>query len=173
MRAFLTLFLLAVITTGCRRTVVHTSASASTGPDTLITGTVIQSAGSWTASTLKGSTKLEISVSGNSFNWTITSEQNGGEFGTRSTSGMGLLSPTDPWFVFVESPSRLWMCNGTNELSYKFENPGGEGSGGFCIYDGKLQSDGPPIPSGLVPHLPPDLRKLFPNVEPAGTRPSI
>lgn len=173
MRAVLTLFLLAVITTGCRRSVVHTSASTSTGPDTLIAGTVIASSGSWSASTSKGSTILEISVSGNSFNWTITSEESSGKFGTRSTSGMALFSPSDPWFVFVESPSRLWMCNGTNELTYKFVNPGGGGSGGHSIYDGKLHSDDPPVPSGLVPHLPPDLRKLFAPVEAKPMRPSI
>ncbi len=176
MRILPTLFLLAVITTGCRKTVIHTSSSSSTGPDTLISGTVINSAGSWSASTSKGSTELDLSVSGTSINWTITTRTKVGSFGSSSGSsgsGMSLSSPTDPWFVFVESPSRLWMFDGKDELSYRFQNNGGGSGGGQIIFNGKLLSNSPPVPRDLVLQLPPDLRKLFPHVEPAGKRPSL
>lgn len=174
--ALLTGLLITATATSCRKTVIHPSSSSPTGPDTLIAGTVINSAGSWTASTSKGSTKLDLTVSGASVNWTVTSEEKMSNFGSRrgsSGSGMSLSSPTDPWFVFVESPSRLWMFDGKDELSYKFQHPGGGGSGGQSIFDGKLLSGSPPVPPDLVPHLPPDLQKLFPHVEPAGKRPSL
>jgi hypothetical protein len=175
LRLLLCLSLALVSTTACRKTsTARTSTVAS--PDTLIPGTVIHSAGSWFASTSKGSTKLDLSVSGTSINWTITTEEKIGKFGSSggsSASGMSLSSPTDPWFVFVESPSRLWMFDGKDGLIFKFQHPGGGGSGGQSIFDGKLLSGSPPVPRDLVLQLPPDLQKLFPHVEPAGKRPSL
>lgn len=177
---FLTLLftglLITITATSCRKPVIHTSSSSSTGPDTLIAGTVIKSAGTWSASTSKGSTKLDLSVSGTSINITITTQEKIGNFGSSSGSsgsGMSLDSPSDPWFAFVESPSRLWFFNGKDELSYKSQHPGGGRSGGQSIFDGKLLADSPPVPRELVPLLPPDLQKLFPNVQPPGKRPSL
>lgn len=168
--------LLIITATSCRKTVIHTSSSSSTGPDTLIAGTVINSAGSWTARTPQGSTKLDLTVSGTSVNWTITTEEKIGKFGSSggsSSSGMSLSSPADPWFVFVESRSRLWMFDGKDELAYRIQNDGGGSGGGQSIFDGKLLSGSPPVPRELVLQLPPDLQKLFPHVEPAGKRPSL
>ncbi len=173
--ALLTGLLITAAASGCRKSTSHTS-TLSAGPDTLIAGTVINSAGSWSASTAKSSTELDISVSGASINWTITTLTKVGSFGSSSGSsgsGMSLSSPTDPWFVFVESPSRLWMFDGKDQLAYRIENNGGGGSGGQSIFDGKLLSGGPPVPRDLVLQLPPDLKKLFPHVEPAGKRPSL
>jgi hypothetical protein len=148
----------------------------SAGPDTLIAGTVIKSAGSWTARTPQGGTKLDLTVSGTSVNWTITTKEKIGKFGSSggsSSSGMSLSSPTNPWFVFVESRSRLWMFNGKDELAYRFQNDGGGSGGGQSIFDGKLLSGSPPVPRELVLQLPPDLQKQFPHIEPAGKRPSL
>jgi hypothetical protein len=173
--ALLTGLLIAAAATGCRKSTSHTS-TLSASPDTLIAGTVINAAGSWSASTSKGSTKLDVSVSGTSINWTITTEEKIGKFGSSggsSASGMSLSSPADPWFVFVESPSRLWMFDGKDELSYRFQHPGGGGNGGQSIFNGKLLSGSPPVPRELVLQLPPELQKQFPDVEPAGKRPSL
>jgi hypothetical protein len=174
--ALFTGLLIIITATSCRKTVIHTSSSSSTGPDTLIAGTVINAPGSWSASTSKGSTKLDLTVSGTSVSWTITTEEKIGQFGSSggsSSSGMSLSSPADPWFVFVESPSRLWMFDGKDELSYKFQHPGGGGNGGQSIFDGKLLSGSPPVPRELVLQLPPELQKQFPDVEPASKRPSL
>lgn len=167
--------LIAAAATGCRKSTSHTS-TLSAGPDTLIAGTVIKSAGSWSARTPQGSMKLDLTVSGTSVNWTITTKEKIGKFGSSggsSSSGMSLSSPTDPWFVFVESPSRLWMFDGKDELSYKFQHPGGGGSGGQSIFNGKLLSGSPPVPRELVLQLPLELQKQFPHIEPAGKRPSL
>jgi len=176
--ALFTALLITITATSCRKTLIHPSFSRSTVPDTLIPGTVINSAGSWSASTSKGSTKLDVSVNGTSINWTIFTEEKLGKFGSSggtSGSGMSLSSPTDPWFVFVESPSRLWMFDGENDLSYRFQsNGGGSGGGqGIVIVNGTLLPGGPPVPRDLVLQLPPGLQKLFPHVEHAGKRPSL
>jgi hypothetical protein len=171
----LTGLLITITATSCRKTTIR-SFTAATGPDTLIPGAVINSAGSWSASSSEGSTKFDVSVSGTSINWTITTEEKIGDYGSSggsSSSAISLSSPSDPWFVFVESPSRLWMFNGKDELAYRFKNDGGGSGGGQSIFAGKLLSGSPPVPRELVLQLPPDLQKLFPHVEPAGKRPSL
>jgi hypothetical protein len=173
--ALLTGLLIAATATGCRKSTSHTS-TLSGGPDTLIAGSVIKSAGTWSASSSKGSTKLDLSVSGTSIHWTITTEEKIGKFGSSggsSGSGMSLSTPTDPWFVFVESRSRLWMFDGKDELTYKIQNDGGGSGGGQSIFSGKLLSGSPPVPREVVLQLPPELQKQFPHVEPAGKRPSL
>lgn len=173
--ALFTGLLIAAAATGCRKSTSHTS-TVSAGPDTLIAGTVINAAGSWSARTPNGSTKLNVTVSGTSVNWTIVTEEKIGKFGSSggsSGSGMGLSSPADPWFVFVETPSRLWMFDGKDELAYRFRNDGGGSGGGQSIFNGKLLPGSPPVPGELVLQLPPELQKQFPHVEPAGKRPSL
>jgi hypothetical protein len=175
MRTLLTLAFLAIAATGCRKAATRTS-TVRIASDTLIAGTVIRSAGSWSASTPQGSTKLDLSVRGTSVNWTITNEQKIGNYGSSSGSsgsGMSLSSPSDPWFVFVESPSRLWFFDGKDQLNYQIRHSGGGGNGGTSIQSGKLRPDSPPVPGELVHQLPPDLQKLFPHVEPPGKRPSL
>ena len=167
--------LITATATGCRKSTSHTS-TLSGGPDTLIAGTVIKSAGTWSASSSKGSTKLDLSVSGTSIHWTITTEEKIGKFGSSggsSGSGMSLSSPADPWFVFVETPSRFWMFDGKDELAYRFQNDGGGSGGGQSIFNGKLLPGSPPVPREVVLQLPPELQKQFPHVEPAGKRPSL
>ena len=175
--ALLTGLLITAAASGCRKSTTHTS-TLSAGPDTLIAGTVIKSAGSWTARTPQGSTKLDLTVSGTSVNWTIFTEEKIGNFGasggsSSSGSGMGLSSPADPWFVFVETPSRFWMFDGKDELAYRFRNDGGGSGGGQSIFNGKLLPGSPPVPRELVLQLPPELQKQFPHVEPASKRPSL
>jgi hypothetical protein len=174
MRAALVLLALAATSLGCRKSLVHTSVAA-TKPDTLIAGTVINAPGTWTASTPRGSRKLDVTVSGTSVSWSITSEEKhpgGGSSSGSSSSGMTVSSPSDPWFIFVESPTRLWFCNGKNELNYSLSDGGGSRSGP-AIFSGQRHPTAEVIPLALVPHLPPDMQKLFPPVEPPAKRPSF
>ncbi len=170
MRTLAAVLVLALATTGCRRSVVHTAASASTGPDTLIAGTVITSAGTWSAITSRGRNELDLTVSGTTISWKVKYGPASGGSGL----GMTLSSPSDPWFVYVESPSRLWTFNGKDQLDYCFQNsPGRGGKNGTCILSRAISPGSPPVPADLVPHLPAELRKLFPEVEAADKRPSI
>lgn len=174
--ALLTGLLLSTAATGCRKT-VHRTSTVSAGPDTLIPDLLINSAGSWTATSPQGCTTLDITVHGTTVDWSVTSEVKVGDFGSSSgtsSSGISLSSPDDPWFVFVESSYRLWFFDGKDELTYRWRNPNnGNGQGGNSISNGRLAPDSPPVPRDLVPHLPPDLQKLFPHVSPATKRPSL
>jgi hypothetical protein len=175
MRAALLLFALVAGFSSCRRTVTISSSTAATAPDTLIAGTIIRSAGTWSAHTSKTSQRLDVTVSGNSISWEVHDEEKlpgGGSSGGTSKSGMPLSSPSDPWFIFVESPTRLWFFNGSGDLTYSLSDGGGSRSGP-AIHAGKLQPTNEQIPSDIVPHLPPELQKLFPPVEPESKRPSF
>lgn len=171
MRAALLLLTLAAVSVGCRKTAPTVAAV----PDTLIAGTVINSPGTWSASNAKGSQKLEVTISGTSVSWSVSSEEvhpGGGSIGGASSSGMSLSSPVDPWFIFVESPKRLWFCNGKNELGYALSD-GGSTRSGPAIFSGQLQPTDEVVPTDLIPHLPPDLQKLFPPVAAPEKRPSF
>lgn len=175
MRTALLLLTLSLATLGCRRTVtVTTASSAITTPDTLLDGMVIRSAGSWSAHTATTSQKLDVTITGHSVSWSVESEEKlpgGGTGGGSGSSGMTLSSPADPWFVFVESPRRLWFCNGSGELHYNLSDHGSRG--GPAIISGKLLPTDEKIPQDLIPLLPPDLQKLFPPVPPKQERPSF
>jgi hypothetical protein len=96
----------------------------------------------------------------------------GGTTAGTNSSGMSLSSPSDPWFIFVESPKRLWFFDGRDELTYSLSDRGGSRSGP-AIYSGKLQPTDEKIPTDLILLLPPDLQKQFPPVEPKTERPSF
>lgn len=175
MRIPLLLLTLSLATLGCRRIVTVTSSTVVTTPDTLVAGTVIRSAGTWSAHTSTTSQKLDVTLSGTSVSWSVTTEEKfpgGGTSGGSSSSGMSLSSPSDPWFIFVESPQRLWFFDGKGELTYSLSGSGGSRSGP-AISSGKLQHTNEKIPSDLILLLPSDLQKLFPPVEPKQERPSF
>jgi len=175
MRIGLLLLTLSLATIGCRRTVTVTSSTTVTTPDTLIPGTVIRSAGSWSAHTATTSHKLDVTVSATAVSWSVTEEKKlpgGGTGGSSGSSGLSLSSPSDPWFIFVESPQRLWFFNGSGELNYNLSDHGGS-RGGPAMASGKLLPTDEKIPADLVPLLPADLQKLFPPVEPKTNRPSF
>lgn len=172
--AVLTGLLITTAATGCRKT-VHRTSTVSTVPDTLIAGTVINTAGTWSANSPKGSQHLVVTVNGTSISWTLESREmhpGGGSSSGSSSSGMSLSSPSDPWFIFVESPQRLWFCDGKDQLSYNISDGGGSRSGP-AIFAGKLQPTTEVIPPEIAPHLPAGIRNLLPPVEPVEKRPSI
>ena len=109
MRTALLLLTLSLATIGCRKTVTYTSSTAVTiAPDTLITGMVIRSAGTWSAHTPKSSQQLDVTVSGNSISCSVRREEklpSGLTSGGTDSRGMELSAPSDPWFIFVESPN--------------------------------------------------------------------
>ncbi len=173
--ALLTGLLITTAATGCRK-VVHRTSAVLIVPDTLVAGTVINSAGTWSANTPDGSQHLVVTVSGTSISWSLETREmhpGGGSSSGSSSSGMSLSSPSDPWFIFVESPQRLWFFNGKDGLDYRFRSPDGGSEGGTSIFSGELHTASPPVPNELVPHLPPELRKLLPHVTPSGKRPSL
>jgi hypothetical protein len=175
MRIGFLLLTVSLATLGCRRTATVTSSTTVTTPDTLVAGTVIRSAGTWSAHTTTTSHKLEVTVSTNSVGWSVTSEEKlpgGGTGGGSSSSGMPLSSPSDPWFVYVESPQRYWFFDGKGDLNYSLSDRGGS-RGGPAMVSGKLLPTDEKIPLDLIPLLPADLQKLFPPVEPKSERPSF
>lgn len=175
MRIGLLLLTLSLATLGCRRTITVTSSTTVTTPDTLITGMVIRSAGTWSAHTATTSQKLDVTVSATSVSWSVAKEEKlpgGGTGGASGSSGLSLSSPSDPWFIFVESPQRLWFFNGSGDLNYNLSDHGGS-RGGPAIASGKLLPTDEKIPADLILLLPPDLQKLFPPVEPKTERPSF
>lgn len=175
MRIGLLLLTLSLASPGCRRTVTITSSTSVTTPDTLIAGMVIRSAGTWAAHTATTSQKLDITVSGNSVSWTVSSEEKlpgGGTGGGEGSSGMALSSPSDPWFVYIESPQRLWFFDGKGDLTYSLTGSGGS-RGGPAMSSGKLLPTDEKIPAEITPLLPADLQKLFPPIEPKTKRPSF
>ena len=84
---------------------------------------------------------------------------------------MNLSTPTDPWFVFVEAPERLWFLNGKDNLFCRLTEGAGTRSVDV-ISGGTLKPEGEPIPPELVPRLPAELQKLVPAPT-AKRRPSI
>lgn len=172
--ALFTGLLITAAATGCRKT-VHRTTTISTVPDTLIAGTLINSAGTWSANTPKGSQHLEVTVSGTSISWSLKIREmhpDGGSSGGSSSSGMSLSSPSDPWFIFVESPQRLWFFDGKDRLTYSISDGGGSRSGP-AIFSGQLQPTTEVIPPEIAPHLPAGLRNLLPPAKPVETRPSL
>lgn len=175
MRIAFLLLTLSLATIGCRKSITYSTSAAVTTPDTLVKGTIIRSAGTWSAHSPKGSQTLEVTVSGTSISWEITSEEKhpgGGSSSGTGSSGMTLSAPSDPWFIYVETPQRLWFFDGKDALSYSLSDNGGSRSGP-AIFVGKLQPTNEKIPRDLIPHLPAEMQKLFPPVEPKETRRSF
>ncbi|MEK7949869.1 hypothetical protein [Luteolibacter soli] len=175
MRIPLLLLTLTLATIGCRKVVTTTSSPAVTTPDTLIAGMVIRTAGTWSAHTKTTTNKLAVTVSPSSVSWEVTKEEKlpgGGSGGASGSSGLSLPSPTAPWFIFVESPQRLWFFNGTSDLNYNLSDHGGS-RGGPAISAGKLLPTDEKVPTDLILLLPPDLQKQFPPIPPKTDRPSF
>ena len=169
MRSSLILTLLAVTAlTGCRkhRVVVSPPAAPAASANTLVEGTVIKSAGTWAHSERGSHCTFTAGPAGAGIHWSYQFSGSKGN-GTTSSS-FSLSSPTTPWFIYVESPERLWFFSGEN-LYYHRWDPDGSGN---AIIGGTLKMNPEDVPSGLVPHLPAELQKLFPPVD-NKRRPSI
>lgn len=158
----------------CRK---HTM-TVSGGPvasSTLVAGSFIDSAGTYTHDDGSVTHRVVVSPGPAAVNCGLSRHEQRGMSSSNSSSGRSirLLHPSDPWFIFVERPGRLWFFNGKNQLDYEMESPGGGGHSGSAIDSGKLRPDAPPLPPDLVPRLPEELRKLLPAVYAPGVRPSF
>lgn len=130
--------------------------------NTLVPGTVITSAGTWTH--VAGNTwrLLTTTLPGSQVSWQYELSD-GGSGSSSLSSGIPLASPSAPWFIYVESPDRLWTFNGSGELFLvRWRSDGNYHT--EAISDGKLRGPASTeVPSGLIPNLPADLQKLFPT----------
>lgn len=158
----------------------HPRSGTPTSPPTAAAGSVFTSAGPWTVITPEGPKRLQISAShtpGTATFKNAAKQRTSGSISVSISSSislhMSLSSPADPWFVFVESPSRFWFFDGKDEMDYLILTPGGGTEAGGSIHSGRVYPSSPPVPRELVPHLPADLQSLFPEVETPGKRPSI
>src|SRR5205085_2441342 len=91
--------------------------------------------------------------------------------GNNIKGSIDLASPASPWFIYVESPDRLWFCDGSAKLSYQIQTSG-KSYGADAILDGALKDGSEPVPAEVIPLLPADLQKLFPAAK-GKPRPSI
>ena len=122
-----------------------------------------------------GINKLELIPAGKDVHWSFRVERQLPSGGLNKSSAGGAIqlnSPADPWFVFAESPTRLWFFNGSDTLAYTVKDEH-VSSGGQAISGGNLQNGAPRIPTEVIRKLPAPLQQLFPPVPPAGPKPSI
>jgi hypothetical protein len=172
---FVTLVLaLALSPVACRKHTMTVSMGAAAS-NTLVAGTFIDGAGTYTHDDGSVTHELTVTPGPRAVTCQVTRREQRGMGSSSSSNGrtIPLAAPSDPWFIFVESPGRLWFFNGKDQLDYHVKAPGGGGSSGPAIASGQLRPNTPPIPPDLILRLPAELRKLLPTVEAPGTRPSF
>lgn len=145
-------------------------------PNTLLPGMFITGDGSWSFTEKMITRSAEVTQTPGVVKLAITRREynpSGGSSGGTSTSDMKITGPADPWFVFVESPSRYWSFDGTGNLSYNYSDEGGGVRMGPSFHEGKLMPGDTAVPPELVLRLPAEMQKQLPPVEAPKKRPSI
>jgi hypothetical protein len=168
LRLLLCLSLALLAGTACRKT-----PTTVTKPDTLIPGTFITTSGSFTRTEGRTIHTLDVIQSGTSLTLQYRSSEklsSGGTSGSMMQGSTSVSSPTDPWFVYVESPERFWYFEGKSELSILHPLDDGDGR---MISSGKIHPDCANVPPEVVLRLPAELQKFLPTVEPPVKRPSL
>jgi hypothetical protein len=153
---------------GCRKHRVSYSPPAPPATtNTLVPGTVIKGAGTWTH--FDGTTRYHLSahLSGTRMEWRLL-----GSGPTGSGSAAASADDSSPWFIYVESPNRIWFHDGAPNVSCWTLNQGVRSEKSEAITNGTLQPDSAQIPAEVIPLLPADLQKLFPEAA-SKPRPSI
>jgi len=169
------LLLLPLVISSCRKSRVVTTPRPVAVANTMEAGTFIDKAGTYNHADARGSSELNLSLGGTTVNWEIEVKRalpGGGMKRGTSRGGMSLKTAGDPWFVYLESPRRLWLFNGSEDLEYTLHDDAGS-KGGHVTFRGKFDPHGPKVPDDVIRRLPPGLQKLFPPVAPATGRPSI
>lgn len=161
------------VVSSCRRHSVTIHRPAV--PNTLVAGAFISAAGSFTHADATITRELTVTPGPKDLTWHLsrTEYRPGGSSSGGHGNSMPLPAAATPWFIFVESPDRLWFFNGSNKLSYHLSETGSGVRSGPAIVDGKIRPDSPPIPAALQPRLPEELRKLIPAEPPPVERPSF
>jgi hypothetical protein len=175
MRAFLAVLLSCLATSACnprRHRTTYTPPSVSV-PSTLISGNFITTSGSYTHGDSNVTHELELNHAGRAVHWShsVSLHSPSTSGGGSSSSSMSLSSPTDPWFVFVEVPERLWFFNGKDTLFCRLTE-GASTRAVEAISGGVLDPASEPIPAEVVSRLPAELQKIVPAAE-SKRRPSI
>jgi hypothetical protein len=176
LRLLLCLSLALLASTACRKTSSARSSTVAT-PDTLIPGTFITSPGDYHGREGRYTRTIKLSPSGTQMSWILTTEVTGTREATESSSsvsGMALSSATDPWFVYVESPGRLWLWDGHANLYAAFIGKNGNNDYHQPVGGGRLSPVDPlPVPKPVFDRLPESIRRILPVPESPVVRPSI
>jgi hypothetical protein len=171
LRLLLCLSLALLASTACRK-ISTTGSPATATPDTLIPGSFITTSGTFTHHKGMTDRSLDVTQSGTSLSldYRYSEEMpSGGSSGSTSTNHSSISSPTDPWFIYVESPERFWLFDGKSAL--RTFHP--EGTTGPVISSGKVGRSDARVPGEVILRLPAELQKLLPPVEPPVKRPSL
>lgn len=177
MRIVLLLLAAAVGLTGCRKLATHTSSStAVTTPDTLIPGTFVTTAGEYRGHEGRFTRIIKLTDHGTSIAWSIATEK--GTSGDaadhqESTSALVLAKPADPWFIYVESPARLWLCDGHANVYACFVSASGANDYHQLANSGHRTTKEIPLPAPVYQRLPESLRALFPIPAEEAKRPTF
>jgi hypothetical protein len=171
LRLLLLLSLALLASTACRKTSTTRSSTVAT-PDTLIPGTFITTSGKFTHTEGRTIRSLDVTQSGRSLSLDyryLEEMPSGGTSGSTSTNRGSISSPTDPWFIYVESPERFWLFDGKSVL--RTFHP--EDTTGPVISSGKVDRSDAKVPAEVILRLPAELQKLLPPVVPPVKRPSL
>jgi hypothetical protein len=177
LRVLLCLCLPLLAGTACRKTTT-TRASTAAIPDTLIPGTFITSPGTYHGHEGRYTRTIKLSQTGNQVGWTLTTKVIGPREATgnhaSSSSLLALSSPSDPWFVYVESPGRLWLCDGHANLYVNFIGSTGDNDYRQLVNSRRLTPGKPlPAPKPVFDRLPESIRRILPAPETPVVKPSI
>ena len=172
----LCLSLALLATTACRKTST-TRSSIVAAPDTLIPGTIITSPGNYHGREGRYTRTIKLSPAGTQMGWSLTTEVTGTRAATESQTSSSYLilsSPADPWFVYVESPGRLWLCDGHANLYANFIGNTGNNEHLQLVNSGRLSPiDQLPVPKPVFDRLPEPIRRILPEPETPVVKPSI
>lgn len=177
LRLLLCLSLALLASTACRKTSTTRSSTLATH-DTLIPGTFITSPGTYQGREGRYTRTIKLSPAGTQMGWTLTTKVIGPREAAgnhaSSSSFLALSSPTDPWFVYVESPGRLWLCDGHANLYVNFIGSTGDNDYRQLVNSCRLTPGKPlPAPKPVFDRLPEALRRILPAPETPVVRPSI
>lgn len=176
MRPLLLASLLAcTVLTNCKHRAVTSPPPASA--NTLVEGTFITSSGIWSYRRGNDGRDLTMTVAGKDVTWhynQTTYKPSGG----RSSGGSGYSKViankgTAPWFLYVESPERLWFFDGKDELAV-LQGRNYHLNETRVLTRGKLQGEAEQVPAELFARLPAESQALLPKptASPA-VRPSL
>lgn len=181
MRVAVLLVILPLVLSGCRKK--SAAAPASTTPPTLVSGLFVNSPGNWWAPHGSGSFQLEVSGSGNSlrYKWLLfdTPMPSGGGRGSGGSSPIAIPPWPPDWFIYVEeagASKHLWFYGSNNRLWFVTIRGRMTEPETVMIIDekGKLNSRARrQVPADLIPRLPAELQKLFPEIDPSTKQPSF
>jgi hypothetical protein len=174
MRAPLFFLTLCLASSGCRR--VTPTAAAPSASATLLSGSFVTAPGEYRGSEGRFTRIVKLTDRGSSIAWSITTEKKtsrSSPASSTSTSALNLANPTVPWFVYVESPTRLWLYDGHANLTASFVSNNGSNEFHQLLNSGHRTTKDKPLPAEVFQRLRESLRSLFPAPAEPERRPSF